>query len=115
MWFKKDGKVYVSMPGVPYEMKAMMQATVIPMLRDEFLPPSIVHRTILTTGMGESYLAERIARWEDGLAGLGIKLAYLPSPGLVKLRLSAYASDDPEETHKRVDEQASLLYKEIPN
>ena len=106
MWFKKDGKVYVSMPGVPYEMKAMMQATVIPMLRDEFLPPAIVHRTILTTGMGESYLAERIAKWEDGLAQHGIKLAYLPSPGLVKLRLSAYASDDPSEARKRVDEQA---------
>ena len=114
MWFKKDGKVYVSMPGVPYEMKAMMQATVIPMLRDEFLPPAIVHRTILTTGMGESYLAERIAKWEDGLAQHGIKLAYLPSPGLVKLRLSAYASDDPSEARKRVDEQATVLYKEIP-
>lgn len=114
MWFKKDGKVYVSMPGVPYEMKAMMQATVIPMLQDEFLPPAIVHRTVLTTGMGESYLAERIAEWEDGLNALGIKLAYLPSPGLVKLRLSTYASDNPIEARKRVDEQAAELYKKIP-
>lgn len=73
MWFERDGRVYVSMPGVPYEMKAMMQQVVLPQLVDRFAPPAIVHRTILTTGLGESHLAQRIAAWEDGLAADRIK------------------------------------------
>src|SRR5690606_28720654 len=73
MWFNRDDRVYVSMPGVPYEMKAMMEKHVLPELRRVFAPPAIVHRTILTTGLGESHLAERIAAWEDGLAEDGIK------------------------------------------
>jgi nicotinamide-nucleotide amidase len=88
MWFDRDGRVFVSMPGVPYEMKGIMSEHVLPMLQERFNPPVIVHRTILTAGLGESHLAQRIEGWEDGLAPSGIKLAYLPSPGMVKLRLS---------------------------
>jgi nicotinamide-nucleotide amidase len=114
MWFERDGRVYVSIPGVPYEMKAMMLGHVIPQLIERYAPPTIVHRTILTTGLGESHLAERIAPGEDGLAEQGIKLAYLPSPGLVKLRLSTYANEDPAGARARVDAQAQDLYTRIP-
>jgi nicotinamide-nucleotide amidase len=85
------------------------------MLQERFSPPVIVHRTILTTGLGESQLAERIAAWEDALATDHIKLAYLPSPGQVKLRLSAYANADRAEARARVDRQATELYKQIPD
>lgn len=114
MWFEKDGRVYVSMPGVPYEMKAMVQAHVIPLLVQRFAPPSIVHRTLLTTGLGESHLAQRIAAWEDSLAAEGIKLAYLPSPGLVKLRLSKYANNDLASSRECVDRKAAELRRIIP-
>ncbi len=114
MWFQRDGRVFVSMPGVPYEMKAMMTAHVLPELRHTFAPPTIVHRTILTTGLGESHLAQRIAAWEDSLAADGIKLAYLPSPGLVKLRLSTYANNDPVGARDRVSLKADQLYRLIP-
>jgi nicotinamide-nucleotide amidase len=114
MWFDRDGKVFVSMPGVPYEMKTMMEYHVLPMLVKRFEPPTIVHRTMLTTGLGESHLAQRIASWEDSLADDGIKLAYLPSPGLVKLRLSTYANNDPVGARSRVDRKAEELYRLIP-
>lgn len=114
MWFERDGRVFVSMPGVPYEMKAMMLNHVLPGLTERFRPPAIVHRTLLTTGLGESDLAARIAAWEDSLADQGIKLAYLPSPGLVKLRLSTYANDDPSGARARVDRKADELYTMIP-
>jgi len=114
MWFERDGRVFVSMPGVPYEMKAMMEKHVLPELRETFHPPTIVHRTILTTGLGESHLAQRIAAWEDSLAADDIKLAYLPSPGLVKLRLSTYANNDPTAAAERVALKAGQLYRLIP-
>lgn len=114
MWFTQGRRVFVSMPGVPYEMKAMMEKHVLPELRRVFQPPTIVHRTILTTGLGESHLAQRIAAWEDSLAEDGIKLAYLPSPGLVKLRLSTYANNDPTGAHERVARKAEQLYRLIP-
>jgi len=115
MWFEHDGRVFVSMPGVPYEMKGMMEADILPMLQERFRPPAIVHRTILTTGLGESHLAERIAAWENGLAVDGIRLAYLPSPGLVKLRLSAYAGTDEAAIRARVDRQVEGLHALIPD
>ena len=94
MWFDVEGKVFVSMPGVPYEMKAMMKDRVIPKILERFKLPYIVHKTILTQGNGESFLAEIIADWENSLAEVGIKLAYLPSPGMkVRLRLSAVGND----------------------
>jgi len=114
MWFEKDGRVFVSMPGVPYEMKSMVQKHVLSRLVERFRPPVIVHRTILTTGLGESHLAQRIAAWEDSLAPESIKLAYLPSPGLVKLRLSTYASNDPIGARVRVDRKAEELLALIP-
>lgn len=92
MWFEKNGTVFVSMPGVPYEMKGIMRTHVLPRVKEKFNLPTILHKTVLTMGMGESWLSERIADWEDALPD-GIKLAYLPSPGRVRLRLSAYGHD----------------------
>ena len=93
MWFEVDGKIYISMPGVPYEMKAMMKEQVIPQLKKHFKLPFIVHKTILTQGIGESALCELISEWEDSLISFGITLAYLPSPGMVRLRLSTSGVD----------------------
>src|SRR5688572_17701545 len=92
MWFKKNGKVFVSMPGVPHEMKTMMTNIIIPKLVEEFQPPVIHHKIIRTVGIGESFLSEKIKSWESSLPD-HIKLAYLPSPGQVKLRLTAYGTD----------------------
>ena len=114
MWFERDGRVYVSMPGVPYEMKAMTRKHVLPMLVQRFSPPTIIHRTLITTGLGESHLAQRIEAWENALATEDIKLAYLPSPGLVKLRLSTYASDDPAAATARIDRHVGTLRSLIP-
>lgn len=92
MWFEEFGKVIVSMPGVPYEMKAMMENFVIPKLSEKFKTPYIIHQTILTQGIGESFLSERISSWEDSLPE-NCKLAYLPSTGMVRLRLSSVGED----------------------
>lgn len=92
MWFARNGKVFVSMPGVPHEMKAMMSNIIIPKLVKEFRPPVIHHKIIRTAGIGESFLSEKIKSWEESLPD-HIRLAYLPSPGQVKLRLTAYGSD----------------------
>jgi nicotinamide-nucleotide amidase len=93
MWMHKEKTVYISLPGVPYEMKYIMGNQVIPKLVSEFERPFIIHKTILTYGVGESVLAERIENWEDNLPEM-IKLAYLPSPGRVRLRLSARGKDE---------------------
>lgn len=112
MWFEQNGKIIVAMPGVPYEMKGIMLNGVIPKLRQQFQFPFIYHRTILTQGVGESILAERIENWENSLSAFGIKLAYLPSPGTVRLRLSA--SGDEKTTRQnidaKVDEVLPLLF-----
>ena len=92
MWIEKNGKVFVSLPGVPYEMKALITNEVIPALRKKFKFPYIMHKTILTYGLGESAIANRIEAWEDALPEF-IKLAYLPNLGRVRLRLSAKALD----------------------
>ncbi len=94
MWFEKEGKIFVSMPGVPHEMKGMMLHDVLPKLQRRFHLLPIVHRTLLTAGIGESFLAERISEFETSLP-TNIKLAYLPNYGMVKLRLSA-AGNDPK-------------------
>lgn len=93
MWFESGNKIFVSMPGVPYEMKGIITESVLPMLKEKFGLPVIIHKTILTTGIGESVLAEKISDWEDALAADKIKLAYLPSPGSVRLRLSVEGND----------------------
>lgn len=93
MWFQEKDKVFVSMPGVPFEMVYLMEDLVIPKLKAAFDLPKILHQTILTAGEGESFLAERIADIEDQLPP-EIKLAYLPKLGVVRLRLSAYGEDE---------------------
>lgn len=88
MWFEKEGKVFVSMPGVPYEMQGMMTDDVIPKLKTLFSPTPVIHRTMLVAGLGESFIAERINDFENNLPA-HIKLAYLPDFGMVRLRLTA--------------------------
>jgi nicotinamide-nucleotide amidase len=88
MWFEKEGKIFVSMPGVPFEMKGMMDDYVIPELLKRFDIDPVEHRTLLTAGIGESFLAELLTEFEATLPK-GIKLAYLPNYGMVRLRLSA--------------------------
>lgn len=88
MWFEKNNRVLVSMPGVPSEMKRMMVDTILPKLKEHFHPPDIYHKMILTTGIGESALADKISGWEKSLPS-HFGLAYLPGPGEVKLRLTA--------------------------
>lgn len=92
MWVKKNNTVFMSLPGVPFEMKGIVDHEIIPKIVGEYERPYIIHKTILTYGMGESMLAEKIADWENNLPDF-IKLAYLPSPGKVRLRLSARGSD----------------------
>jgi nicotinamide-nucleotide amidase len=92
MWFERDGKIYVSMPGVPHEMKGLMTDHVLPRLQEYFQTPAVVHQTLLTSGMGESFVAERLTHFESALPP-HIKLAYLPSYGLLKLRLTSSGPD----------------------
>ncbi len=92
MWIKKENTVFVSLPGVPYEMKYLVENEIIPKIVSEYRRPYIIHKTILTYGQGESLVAERIENWENNLPDF-IKLAYLPSPGRVRLRLSGRGTD----------------------
>ncbi len=87
MWMEQDGKIFISMPGVPHEMKGLMEYEVLPRLKEQFNLPYILHKTLLTYGMGESAIAQRIETFENELPS-AIKLAYLPSFGRVRLRLS---------------------------
>lgn len=93
MWFNVNGKIFVSMPGVPFEMMYLMEEEILPRLKDNFDLPYIVHQTILTVGQGESFLAQQIEDIEDSLPS-HIKLAYLPKLGQVRLRLSAIGKDE---------------------
>ena len=93
MWFERDGVVFISMPGVPHEMKHLMEAQVIPLLKQKFAFPKIVHATIMTAGAGESAIASTLTAFENELPG-NIKLAYLPNLGTVKLRLTAFGEGD---------------------
>lgn len=95
MWFEHNGKIIVSMPGVPFEMKYLMTDEIIPRIQERFEMPFIVHQNILTAGLGESFLAEQIADIEEALPS-HIKLAYLPKLGQVRLRLSATGNDENE-------------------
>ena len=92
MWIEKENKVFISLPGVPFEMKSLFTDQVIPKLQSQFKLPYIIHKTLLTQGLGESMLAERIEKWENQLPSF-IKLAYLPNLGRVRLRLSAKGND----------------------
>lgn len=92
MWFEKDRVFYVSLPGVPHEMKGLMADSVIPKLKEVFELPVVLHKTLLTSGIGESMLADHIADFENNLPS-HIKLAYLPAYGMVRLRLTSRGSD----------------------
>ncbi len=93
MWFDEKNVVFVCMPGVPYEMKYLMEQEVLPRIKTRFKTPFIVHSTILTFGIGESFLSEKIAAFENSLPPT-IKLAYLPSAGSVRLRLSGTGDNE---------------------
>ena len=113
MWFDRDGKVLVSMPGVPFEMKALMTDEVLPRLKAHFRLDHIIHKTAITYGIPESELAIRLEAWEDALPAY-LKLAYLPNPNNIRLRLSAYEGDgDP--VAAEIDRQFDLLKEIIPD
>ena len=107
MWMKKEDTVFISLPGVPYEMKYLVEEEVIPKIVREYKRPYIIHKTILTYGQGESLVAERIEQWENNLPGF-IKLAYLPNPGRVRLRLSARGANK-EELEAAIEENVKTL------
>ena len=108
MWFEKDGKIFISMPGVPHEMKGMIEE-VIPILKDRFSLPVIIHRTLLTSGVGESFLAETLKTFEAELPTT-IKLAYLPAYGMVRLRLSSTGMNKDE-----VESEVSANFSTLVN
>jgi nicotinamide-nucleotide amidase len=111
MWFYENDVVYVSMPGVPFEMKTIFEEEVIPLLKKTFSFPSIVHRTIQTCSIGESFLAKKIEDIENDLPP-HIKLAYLPSVGSVRLRFSAYG-DNESELNNELNPIINKLYDRI--
>ena len=113
MWFERGGKILVSMPGVPFEMKALVTDEVLPRLRTHFSLHANVHRTATTFGLAESILAERIAPWEAALPA-NLRLAYLPSALCIRLRLSAYETD-PEKARSEIGRQFDRLTGLIPH
>ena len=113
MWFEEDGRVFVSLPGVPTEMKGLMKESVISEVIQKFNPPVIIHRTILTMGTIEAHLAKLLEKFEDTLP-TEIKLAYLPSAPIIKLRLSARGKDR-QELEQLLNTQESKLLELIPD
>ena len=101
MWFEKNDQAIIALPGVPFEMKALVNDSVLPSLQSHYILPFIYHKTVLTYGLGESAIAERIVEWENNLPK-DIKLAYLPSLGRVRLRISG-KGDDALLLEKRID------------
>ena len=112
MWFERNNTIFVSMPGVPFEMEAIMTEEVFPRLTKLGITQSIVHKTVLTIGLPESMLAEKIEQWESALPDF-IKLAYLPSPMMVRLRLSGYGTDQ-SVLEAEIDRQVEKLLGIIP-
>jgi len=112
MWFEKDGTIFISMPGVPYEMKHLMKELVLHELNKRFISQIIIHRNIMTYGIGESLLADRLTEFESGLPE-SIKLAYLPAYGIIKLRLTGTGSEH-SQIANLIEEQAGRLYQTIP-
>jgi len=107
MWMKKENTVFISLPGVPYEMKYLVEEEIIPKIVREYKRPYIIHKTILTYGQGESLVAERIEQWENNLPEF-IKLAYLPNPGRVRLRLTARGTNK-EELEEAIESNVKSL------
>ncbi len=115
MWFEDTkGRVTISLPGVPFEMEHLMEDEVMPRLKAHFALHANIHRTMITSGLPESMLAARIEEWEDALPE-NIKLAYLPAPNIVRLRLSAYDAEDGEAMRAQIDAEFDKLYKIIPD
>jgi nicotinamide-nucleotide amidase len=112
MWFEKDQKVFISMPGIPFEMKEMMTEIIIPELKNEFPSGFLLHKTICTSGIGESYLSEIISDWEKELPS-SLHLAYLPSPEGVRLRLTA-SGKNLEEIRSLAETETRKLIELIP-
>ena len=112
MWFDIADKIVVSLPGVPFEMEHLMQDKVMPRLKERFDLRQVIHRTMITAGLAESMLAERIEKWEDALPEY-LHLAYLPNPGAVRLRLSAYEVDG-KQVAEEINEQFAALRALIP-
>jgi len=113
MWFEKDGTIFVSMPGVPYEMKYIMTEHVLPELNKRFTSQTIIHRNIMTYGTFEAKLAEILTSFEEDLPE-NIKLAFLPASGVIKLRLTATGPDHIL-LSSTIDNQVKKLYKIIPD
>ena len=113
MWFERDGRVVISLPGVPFEMQHLIDEEVMPRLTARFELREIVHRTMITFGIAESILAERIAEWEEALPEY-LHLAYLPAPNVVRLRLSAYEVEG-KEVSREIDAQFEKLRTIIPD
>jgi nicotinamide-nucleotide amidase len=109
MWFERDGHVCISLPGVPYEMKYLMENEVVPRIQQKYELPNIVHRTVLTQGVGESFIADILTDWENSLAAEDIHLAYLPSPGMVKLRMSIYGGAEESVLLERIRRKEAEL------
>jgi nicotinamide-nucleotide amidase len=107
MWIEHQGKVFISMPGVPHEMKKMMEELIVPKLRNHFQTPVIIHKWIKTINIPESTLAEKIEKWEDALPA-HLKLAYLPKMGQVRLRLTG-KGDDAEVLNAELEAQVAQL------
>lgn len=114
MWFKKNGVDFISLPGVPYEMKGIFLEEILPKLKTQYLISNVVNKTIKTQGIGESFLAEIIKDWETELVSSGLKLAYLPSPGIVKLRITGFGNNE-NELAKKIDGFINQLKSLIPN
>jgi len=112
MWFEKNGTIFISMPGVPYEMKYIMTEHVIPELKIRFTSQHIIHRNIMTYGTFEAKLAETLSDFEAGLPEY-IKLAYLPSAGVIKLRLTG-SGNNRDDLSKAIEYQVNKLYHIIP-
>ena len=113
MWFEKDGKVFVSMPGIPFEMKGLISDSVIPKIKDKFKTQTIFHKTVLTQGIGEAKLSEKIEVWRRSLDLYDIKLAFLPSLNSVRVRLSSYGGGRAEQ--KVVEDKVAELKELIPD
>lgn len=111
MWFEREGKVVISMPGVPFEMKGIMQDDILKSLVQHFSTPVILHKTVMTQGIGESVMAQMLEEWEGDLPAC-VKLAYLPSPGVLRLRMSL-TGDNRKELEGIVEEQLFKLEKII--
>jgi nicotinamide-nucleotide amidase len=113
MWFEKNSTIYVSMPGVPHEMKYLMTEHVLPELTKRFTSQVIIHKNIMTYGIPEAMLAEKLETFEKELPAL-LKLAYLPASGVIKLRLTATGKSR-QEVQQTADEQVRKLYSIIPD